>query len=282
MRTTIAVLLGLSMTGCVSWREVQLKTDVENLKREMRALKKGGGGRELSQVRRQLAELTADMETLRTEVGLLTGRLESAQHSGEQNTKAMERVKEDLEAKLARLEEKIALLEAGASRAPVPEATPAPKGAAAPTPPPRSVEAMAPTPAKPKGTPLAAATDKSIYERGLTALESGRFNESRSTFSEVLTRYPKSSLADNARFWIGESFYRQREYATSILEYQKVIDEYPAGDKVPAALYKQGLAFLEIGEKDGGLATLRQLVSKYPRTREAKSARTAIKKAKKR
>ena len=31
---------------------------------------------------------------------------------------------------------------------------------------------------------------------------------------------PKSKLADNARFWIGETYYREKEFASSILEYQ--------------------------------------------------------------
>ena len=52
------------------------------------------------------------------------------------------------------------------------------------------------------------------------------------------------------------------------------------GDKVPAALYKQGLAFLRIGEKPAGISTLELLLSKYPKTRAAKKAKTAIKKAK--
>jgi TolA-binding protein len=58
-----------------------------------------------------------------------------------------------------------------------------------------------------------------------------------------LKRFPKSDNADNAQFWIGEIYYRQKWYETAILEYQKVIENYPKGNKVQASLLKQGFAF---------------------------------------
>lgn len=266
-------------SGCVSWQTVKLRADVENLKQEMAQMKKGGNMPD--DLRRTVADINQSVEALRTELGLLEGRIEAAQHGSAQNLKNLKKVKEDLETKLARLEEKIAILETQIARGGgVPQPTPM---NGQPTPTPTTLadgSTPAPTAATPDPTPLAAETDEAIYRRAITLMDGEKYSESRSTFDALIQRYPKSKLADNARFWIGETYYREKEYASSILEYQKVVETYPKGDKVPAALYKQGLAFIEIGEKEGGLATLQQLVSKYPKSREAKLAKDAIKKAK--
>ena len=41
-------------------------------------------------------------------------------------------------------------------------------------------------------------------------------------FKELIERFPKSERADNAQFWIGEIYYREKWYEKAILEYQKV------------------------------------------------------------
>ena len=96
-------------------------------------------------------------------------------------------------------------------------------------------------------------------------------------FQEVIQRYPKSENADNAQFWIGEIYYREKWYEKAILEYQKVIEKYPDGNKVPAALLKQGLAFHNIGDKANSRHILEELVKKYPKSNEAKIAREKLK-----
>lgn len=285
MSRRFAVVIGvasvvMTASGCVSWQQVKLKTDVENLKQEVARLKKqngAGGSSSLNDLRARVADVSASLEELRTEIGLLGGRIEAAQHAGDENAEELKKVKKDLETKLARLEEKMVMLEAslGSGNA-RPSPTPA-SGNATPTPTPAEASK---TPA-PRATPLAAESDEAIYRRAITLMDGEKYGQSRGVFNDLIKRYPKSQLADNARFWIGETYYREKEYATSILEYQKVVEQYPKGDKVPAALYKQGLAFLAIGEKEGGLATLQQLVTKYPKTREARLAKDAITKAKK-
>ena len=83
--------------------------------------------------------------------------------------------------------------------------------------------------------------------------------------------------ADNAQFWIGETFFREKSYEKSILEYQKVIEKYPKGNKVPAALLEQGHAFLALGDKVNSRLIFEELVRKFPQTAEAKAASDKLK-----
>jgi TolA-binding protein len=56
-----------------------------------------------------------------------------------------------------------------------------------------------------------------------------------------------------------------------------VIENYPKGNKVPAALLKQGMAFHNIGDKPNSRHILEELVKKFPKTNEAKIAREKLK-----
>ena len=87
-----------------------------------------------------------------------------------------------------------------------------------------------------------------------------------------MKKFPQSDEADNAQFWIGETYYRENWYEKAILEYQKVIENFPKGNKVPAALLKQGMAFTELGDKENARLIFKELVDRFPRSTEAKIA----------
>jgi len=120
-------------------------------------------------------------------------------------------------------------------------------------------------------------SEKELYETAKQAFDNGDFEASRDGFEKFLKRYSKSGQADNAQFWIGEIYYREKWYEKSILEYQKVVEKYPKGNKVPAALLKQGFAFLNLGDKANSRLILKELVRKYPGSKEAQIAGKKLK-----
>ena len=109
------------------------------------------------------------------------------------------------------------------------------------------------------------------------AFDQGDSDAARKKFQELIQRYPKSERADNAQFWIGEIYYREKWYEKAILEYQKVIEKYPKGNKVPASLLKQGFAFSNLGDKSNSRLILEELIKKYPNSNEAKIAKDKVK-----
>jgi len=120
-------------------------------------------------------------------------------------------------------------------------------------------------------------SEDELYRQAKLAFDQGDSETARNLFQNLLERYPKSERADNAQFWIGEIYYREKWYEKAILEYQKVIEKYPKGNKVPASLLKQGLAFLNLGDKTNSRIILQELVKKYPQTNEAKIAQDKLK-----
>ena len=120
-------------------------------------------------------------------------------------------------------------------------------------------------------------TEEDAYRFAKQAYDKGDFNAAREKFQKFIKEYPKSRNVDNAQFWIGETYYREKWYEKAILEYQKVIEKYPKGNKVTASLLKQGFAFLNLGDKVNSRLILSELIKKYPKSNEAKIAERKLK-----
>ena len=120
-------------------------------------------------------------------------------------------------------------------------------------------------------------SENELYVSAKQAFDKGDFEVARKGFKELIKKYPKSGHADNAQFWIGEIYYREKWYEKAILEYQKVIEKYPKGNKMQASLLKQGLAFYNLGDKANARLILKELIKKYPQSNEAKIADQKIK-----
>jgi tol-pal system protein YbgF len=122
-----------------------------------------------------------------------------------------------------------------------------------------------------------ALSQKSLYDSGLEKFRAGLYSDSVQDFKGFLAQNPDPSLADSAYFYLGESLYAQGKYDDAILSYDTVVKKYKSSDKVPDSLYKQGLAFIKMGDKETGTLILQQLVRDHPKTDAAQKAKKALK-----
>jgi len=134
----------------------------------------------------------------------------------------------------------------------------------------KDLKAVAETPPEKK------LSENEIYRSAKQAFDQGDFGAAREEFQKLIKQYPKTKYADNAQFWIGETYYREKWYEKAILEYQKVIENYPRGNKLPASLLKQGLAFFNLGDKANARLILTELVKKFPKANESKIAKQKL------
>jgi tol-pal system protein YbgF len=119
--------------------------------------------------------------------------------------------------------------------------------------------------------------EDSVYNHAKSLLDDDKTESARREFEKFLSLFPDSDKADNAKFWIAESYYRDKWYEKAILEYQAVIENYPQGNKIAASLLKQGYAFDNLGETANARLILKELVKKFPESNEAKIAREKLK-----
>jgi len=90
--------------------------------------------------------------------------------------------------------------------------------------------------------------------------------------------YGNTDLAGNAQFYIADIEFRQGDYQQAVQDYDKVLEQYPGGNKVPAAQLRKGLALLELGQTQAGSKELNSLIARYPRSIEATQARDRLRK----
>jgi tol-pal system protein YbgF len=117
---------------------------------------------------------------------------------------------------------------------------------------------------------------ESLYQTAYNDYLRGSYDAAIREFEEYLANFPDTELADNAVYWIGESFYRQRKFRQAIEQFNTVLDRYPRSDKVPSAALKKGYAHLELGERSQGVAQLQYVVRQFPGGDEANLARQRL------
>lgn len=115
-----------------------------------------------------------------------------------------------------------------------------------------------------------------LYQRAYDDYLRGNYDLAIEEFDEYLAHFPNTDLADNATYWIGESYYRQGKYRQAIEQFDKVLRRYPRSDKVPGALLKKGYAYLELGERSQGIVQLQYVIREHPSSDEAKIARDRL------
>jgi tol-pal system protein YbgF len=128
------------------------------------------------------------------------------------------------------------------------------------------------------GAPAGAPDPDTLYKSGLSYLTGGQYDLASQAFQDFLKYYGDSDLASNAQFYIGEVYYVQKNYAKAIEEYNKCLERYPSGNKLPAAQLKKGYALQELGQKTAAERELRSLVQRFPSSHEADLAQQRLKK----
>jgi len=106
----------------------------------------------------------------------------------------------------------------------------------------------------------------------------GNYDLAISEFRQYVETYPTSEMADNAQYWIGECFYSKKLLSEAVVEFDKVVQMFPKGDKVPGARFKKAMALIEMGQQDSGRAELTALIRLFPRSNEAVLARQQLEK----
>lgn len=270
----------LTVAGCLL-SACAVPQQMELIEREQRRLRaenvnvRGETGEiktEFDRVRRSLADTRANVEELRRDVNALKGKIDElryvldrqtgqAARDGDQKTK-------NLEAKLAKMDEEMNA-QAKLFKAQEEELRGLKEGLAA-----RRTEAAIET-AKAKGAGEEA--EKKAYDEALKLMDQKEFRKAISQFQEFLKNNPNSEFADNAQYWIGECHYALKEFDQAILEFDAVRRKYPNGDKVPAALLKQGFAFAELGDRVDARLILQELIERYPLSAEATKAKERLK-----
>ncbi|HEX8816429.1 MAG TPA: tetratricopeptide repeat protein [Terriglobales bacterium] len=117
-----------------------------------------------------------------------------------------------------------------------------------------------------------------LYKNALRDYNAGKTDLATQEFSDYIKYYRSTDLAGNAYFYLAEMQYRAQNYAEAVKNYDQVIQNFPSGNKAASASLKKGFALIELGQTDDGVAELRHLIQRFPKSSEALQARDRLKK----
>ncbi len=115
------------------------------------------------------------------------------------------------------------------------------------------------------------------YKDAYSALRRQSPDEAFRLFEQFLKKYPKSALASDAIYWMGEARFAQGRFEESVLQFDRVIKEFPGSKKELDALLKQGYAFEKMGDSQSSQIIFQKLTKDHPHTAQARNAAAKLK-----
>ncbi len=260
----LVILFGCATSGDIAY----LRQDVDSLYRQVIDVQK-----EMKQVRsdssmtvrKSQADIDFMLEPLQREIQILKNAVDENREFFQRPQQELTAFRRDFEARLNALEERFNKVRTDMDKLRTEMET-------------KLDEVAKASKAQPKreppstGEPSSQKAMEALYKNAMQTYERKEFNAAREQFKAFLTVYPKTDLSDNAQFWIGECYYSEKDYEKAIIAYDDVIKKYPGGTKVPAALLKQALCWLELGDKTFARSLLTRIIKDYPRSEQAKIA----------
>jgi tol-pal system protein YbgF len=152
-----------------------------------------------------------------------------------------------------------------------------------PVEPPSSVTAkQPPTGMPPAGAPVEiveppASLEEKLYREAYATLKRGAADQAVELFEAFLKQNPASPLAPDAVYWIGEAKFSAGRFPEAVLQFDRVIKEFPGSRKELNALLKQGLAFEKMSDRRSARIIFQKLVQQNPHTSQARIAAARLK-----
>ncbi len=199
-----------------------------------------------------LIELSTQLDQLQAQTQALRGEIETLRFESENASNRQRQLYLDVDERLQTLEQGQARL-----MEPPPVAVVDPTEAEVPEIPQR---------------PLLSGSDQDNYQAAFDLLKNGQYMDSAEAFRQFLVVFPSSPLADNAQYWLAETYYVQRQFTTALPAFELVVSNYPNSIKLPDALLKIGFCNYELSQWDEARVALERVVREFPDTTAARLA----------
>jgi tol-pal system protein YbgF len=115
-----------------------------------------------------------------------------------------------------------------------------------------------------------------LYDDSFILVRKGEYESARAGFKDYLQYCKNSDMADNAQYWIAESYYSRQQFAEAAKEFTILTEQYTDSEKRPTALYKLGRCSEELGDKSQARQYYNAVVNGYPSTSEAQLAKDKL------
>lgn len=202
-------------------------------------------------------ELVSQIQALREENARLRGQVETLNYELESAKKRQQDFYVDLDGRLRKLE-----------TAPAPAAAEAKPGE-------DELTAASDPAKKPVSDPAAESRD---YEAALNLFRANKIKDAAAAFEAFVKGYPDSTLTPNAQYWLGNAHYSLRDCKKAIDAHKLVVSKWPQHPKAPDSLINIATCQQELGDAKGAKLSFDTVLSKYPDSSAAATAKQRLKK----
>lgn len=122
-----------------------------------------------------------------------------------------------------------------------------------------SPDAAPSPPARREQPPVHGEEEYRRYHAAWSALNDKDYVRLREGFGEFLERWPHGKYAASAKYWIGESWYAQRDFDKAEAAFRRVVEEHADHQKSEDASVKIAIILMERGERDAAREILDSL-----------------------
>lgn len=135
--------------------------------------------------------------------------------------------------------------------------------------------ATAPPPG-PTGAAALGTTPRKLFDAAYADYTAGQWSLAVQGFETYLKTYPKSEFADDAQYYIGESFSGDSKFREAVQAYERMIRDYPQSDILPDAWYKVGITYERLAQPDKAREAFEFAVKTFPNAEAATLAKQRL------
>jgi len=110
--------------------------------------------------------------------------------------------------------------------------------------------------------PSGSAQDQYNYAMGL--LTQANYPAAEQAMRNFVARWPKDPLAGNAQYWLGETFYVRKDYASAATAFAQGYEKYPKSSKAADDLLKLGMSLTNLNQKPDACRAFARLQRDFP------------------
>jgi len=187
-------------------------------------------------LRRNSADLGADVDALRNDVRTASGLVTTVNNSINELKLAFEDYRKQTDARLDQIEQRVGQLESG--------------------------------------KPSANSSPEDLWRLGSAAFEAARYNEAIDIFKRLTASFPTHDRADDALYFRGQSYTNLKDWEKAIGAYQLLLDKYPTSSLADDGLYFAALAAQELKQCTEARTYVGIIKSKFKTSNVTKQANT--------
>ena len=114
---------------------------------------------------------------------------------------------------------------------------------------------------------------KTLYNEAFASIKKQDYKNAEKQFEAFLELHPKNSLAGNAQYWLGESYFARGQFDKAAVAFAEGFQKYRDSQKAPDNLFKLGLTMARLNKKQEACIAFKNFLTEYPKVSDSMTKR---------